>query len=482
MLKLALPAGALRLPLASTLSNAGLEISGYREGSRSYRLPGDNGESVIARVFREKDIPVQIGLGNYDLGICSLSWVLELTSRHSQPQISSLGKFDLPSRKLLVAAAEGTYQTLGDAGALTRVRIASEYPNLSERFALAARFPAPRVIAVAGSAGAYPPEDAELAVLSVTDESEISGQRIKPLHELLEDTVHLVANQKSMLSKDTSALMARLVSLVGASAPTTLKLPAPFTVLGETERIQDGRRQQRPLRLALPDGHQHPHVVAALSAAGLDFEGYTNTQIPTQRPSSPLAGLEVKSIRPQDMPQMVARGSFDIAITGRDCINEHLRQFPSSPIEVVLDLGRSPVDICAAVSADLPANTLEEALAVWRGQAQPLIRIASEFPNIADDFARTHHFWRYQVIPTAGASEGFVPEDADILIESSETGTTLAENDLKPIALLFRSTTCVIIRRDDQRPQRNVDVMRRLLSNLKKAVVQPVSDTIGAGN
>jgi len=482
MPKLALPAGALRRPLAEGLSKAGLEISGYAEGSRSYRLPSGNGEGVIARVFREKDIPVQIGLGNYDLGICSLSSVLELTSRHAQPQIISLGKFDLPPRTLLVAAAEGSFQTLGDAGALEGVRIASEYPNLSERFALAARFRAPRVIAVAGSAGAYPPEDAELAVLSVTNEGEISGQGMKPLHELLEDTVHLVANQKSMLSMDISALLGRLAGLLGASPPAILKLPAPVAGLRATEPSQDGRRPLRPLRLALPDGHQHPHVVAALNAAGLDFEGYTNTQIPAQRPSSPLPGLEVKSIRPQDMPQMVARGSFDIAITGRDCINEHIRQFPSSPIEGARDLGRSPVDICAAVAADLPADTLGGALAVWRGQAKQLIRIASEFPNIADDFARAHHFWRYQVIPTAGASEGFVPEDADILIESSETGTTLAENDLKPIALLFRSTTCVIIRRDDQRPQKNVEVLRLLLSHLKKAVVQRPSDTIGAGN
>ena len=48
------------------------------------------------------------------------------------------------------------------------------------------------------------------------------------------------------------------------------------------------------------------------------------------------------------------------------------------------------------------------------------------------------------MIPIAGASEGFVPEDADLLIEGTETGKTIAENRLKVIDLLYRSTTCVI--------------------------------------
>ena len=67
--------------------------------------------------------------------------------------------------------------------------------------------------------------------------------------------------------------------------------------------------------------------------------------------------------------------------------------------------------------------------------------------RIADHYARSRHFWRYRVIPTAGASEGFVPEDAELLIEGTETGRTLVENQLKAIDVIFRSTTCVIVRK-----------------------------------
>jgi ATP phosphoribosyltransferase len=71
--------------------------------------------------------------------------------------------------------------------------------------------------------------------------------------------------------------------------------------------------------------------------------------------------------------------------------------------------------------------------------------VASEFPAIADNYARANRFWRYQVIPISGASEGFVPEDADLLIEGVQTGRTLEENNLKTIDRFFHSTTCLLV-------------------------------------
>jgi ATP phosphoribosyltransferase len=50
----------------------------------------------------------------------------------------------------------------------------------------------------------------------------------------------------------------------------------------------------------------------------------------------------------------------------------------------------------------------------------------------------------YWVIPTWGASEAFLPEDADLLIENTETGGTLARHNLKIIDTLFESTACLI--------------------------------------
>jgi ATP phosphoribosyltransferase len=48
------------------------------------------------------------------------------------------------------------------------------------------------------------------------------------------------------------------------------------------------------------------------------------------------------------------------------------------------------------------------------------------------------------VIPTWGATEAFLPDDADLLIENTETGGTIARHNLKIIDTLFESTACLI--------------------------------------
>jgi ATP phosphoribosyltransferase len=198
------------------------------------------------------------------------------------------------------------------------------------------------------------------------------------------------------------------------------------------------------VRLALPDGHQQASAVAILQAAGLSFTGYDERGW-VRRPASPIAGLEVKVIRPHDMPQQVALGNFDLALSGRDCLLEHLYRFPASPVAEAVDLGGGQFDLSAVVSQDLPADSLTQAMAIWRAEGIGSIRVASEFPAIADNYARANRFWRYQVIPIGGASEGFVPEDAELLIEGVQTGRTLAENNLKAIDRFLRSTTCLLV-------------------------------------
>ncbi len=112
-----------------------------------------------------------------------------------------------------------------------------------------------------------------------------------------------------------------------------------------------------------------------------------------------------------------------------------------------VDLGLGRYKVAAVVSEELPATSIDEAVALWQDEGKKTVRVASEYANIADDCARSHHLPRYRVIPIGGASEGFVPEDAELLIEGTETGATLAANRLKTIEALLESTACVIVSR-----------------------------------
>ncbi|MCX6008509.1 MAG: ATP phosphoribosyltransferase, partial [Chloroflexi bacterium] len=148
--------------------------------------------------------------------------------------------------------------------------------------------------------------------------------------------------------------------------------------------------------------------------------------------------------RPQDMPLQVANGNFDLAITGKDWLLDHLCRFPSSPVVELADLGFGQVKVVAVVSQDLAVANVEQLKRlILDGKVSPL-RVASEYVNIADKYLHDNHVSRYKLIPTWGASEAFLPEDADLLIENTQTGKTLAKHNLKIMDTLFQSTACLI--------------------------------------
>jgi len=196
------------------------------------------------------------------------------------------------------------------------------------------------------------------------------------------------------------------------------------------------------VRMALPDGHQQSHVCRIFNRAGIRIEDYPSVGN-NRRPKSNLEGICIKVIRPQDMSLQVANDNFDLAITGRDWLIEHKYQFPSSPVQEVLDLKYGKVKIVAVISRDIPAEDINSWQQLCK-KSRVACRVASEYINIADYYARSNRLGRYRIIPTWGATEAFLPEDADILIENTETGSTIARHNLKIIDTLFESTACLI--------------------------------------
>ncbi len=441
MIRIALPTGDLRADAAALLAAAGAGIPDYAAGSRALRFALDDG--AVARVFREKDIPVQVALGQYDLGICGLAWVEELTQRFPSHDVVRLRDLGFGATSLWLAAAGDTCDP--------SLRIVSEYGNIAVAVARRLRLPRYRVFPVLGAADAYPPEDADAVLIAAPDAAGVEAHGLRPLWRVLDSSAWLIANRRSLATKDLSGALARL--LAGAAPPATRpgREGASALSVPSSLGLTPARRPPRTvLRLALPDGHQQPDAVAVIEAAGVRVRGYDEGNI-VRRPQIDIEGVEVKVIRPQNMTQQVALGQFDLAITGRDWVFDHLVRFPSSPVEQVVDLGRCRYGL-AAIVKDVQADTVAGAVREWRARAAAVpIRVASEYANIADHFAREHQLGRYSVIPIAGASEGFVPDDAEILIEGIDTGSSVRANSLSVIERFFESTNCVIANK--QRPQ-----------------------------
>jgi len=165
----------------------------------------------------------------------------------------------------------------------------------------------------------------------------------------------------------------------------------------------------------------------------------------------------------------VANGNFDLAITGRDWLREHIYQFPSSPVIELSDLGFGRVRIVAVVSQDMAVSDIY-GLRQLIGEKTKSLRVASEYINIADKYARDNHLGDYRIVPTWGATEAFLPEDADLLIENTQTGRTIAKHNLKIIDALGQSSACLIgSSRGEASPAKRVR-MDSLVNSLRTAV------------
>jgi ATP phosphoribosyltransferase len=170
------------------------------------------------------------------------------------------------------------------------------------------------------------------------------------------------------------------------------------------------------------------------------------------------------------MPLQVANGNFDLAVTGEDWLLNHLYRFPSSPVKQVLRLGFGKVRIVAVVSNQLPVDSPQGLKELLRKGDLTRLRVASEYTDIADKYARDNHLSPYRLIPTWGASEAFLPEDADLLIENVQTGRTLAEHNLKVIDTIFESSSCLIGSAHAPHDSYKLERMNRLIQTLQQAI------------
>jgi len=441
-IKLALPKGRFLSPTASLLAEVDLGFESYSNGAKQYRLRSARFPTLAAKILQEKDIPIQVAVGNYDLGICGLDWIEEFLVKYPAGALVKISSLNYGEGSIhVVASAEAGITSLDELSARRNdCRIVSEYPNLAEAFALNLRMRRFRIFPVWGAVEAYPPENADVAVLWGRSRAHIATQGLIPLEKLLPVTAFLIANRESLENKDLSQILMCFDSKLTAEPQTPIE--NELNICKEL-KIPRPSWPAKEVNLALPDGHQQAPAAQFLKQAELNLQGYSE-EVVSRRPSADLDWLGIKVIRPQDMPLQVANGNFDLAITGEDWLREHLCRFPSSPVKKLFALGFGTVKIVAAVSQEMPVADVDELRSLVQSSQFAPLKVASEYINIADKYLRDNHINPYKLIPTWGASEAFLPEDADMLIDNVQTGKTLEQHQLRIIDVLFQSAACLI--------------------------------------
>lgn len=214
------------------------------------------------------------------------------------------------------------------------------------------------------------------------------------------------------------------------------------------------------LSLALPKGSLEEQTMLLFKQAALDvkvdFRDY-NPSISDPRIS------KVKILRPQEIPKYVEEGYFDIGISGLDWITES-----GAGVEVIADLpyskrGSGVVRLVVAVPESSDVEMPED--------IKPQSRVTTEYMNI------TKKYFEDLSIPVKmyysyGASEAKVPEIVDVVIDLTETGTTLRKNRLKIIGTILESSTKLIANKKawtDKKKRKEIEEIKTLLLGVVEA-------------
>ena len=192
--------------------------------------------------------------------------------------------------------------------------------------------------------------------------------------------------------------------------------------------------------------------------------------------------IDVKILRPQEIPTYVQEGFYDVGITGRDWILE-----AKADVEVLLDLEIGRVKQVIAAPTSFPFNNLSDMIDDFAKNNKTL-RISSEYltttsahikanaaykkyydnadPMIITPWVRLGENKKVEIFLSFGATEAKPPEDVDAIFDITETGTTLAQNKLKIIDTVAESTAVLMANRkslkDPAKREKIADMMALL--------------------
>jgi ATP phosphoribosyltransferase len=193
----------------------------------------------------------------------------------------------------------------------------------------------------------------------------------------------------------------------------------------------------------------------------------------------------VKILRPQEIPKYVEQGLYDIGITGKDWIIE-----TGAKVQTLVDLEYGKVKIVLAGPLELKKDP-NLILKDYNKKGKKL-RVATEYPNITSAFFQNLQYYKevygnarpliitpwytfgenenVEIYLSFGATEAKPPEEADLVVDVTETGTTLRENGLVEIAEIMRSSAVLIANKDSINDNSKKEKILDIIALLKGVV------------
>lgn len=211
------------------------------------------------------------------------------------------------------------------------------------------------------------------------------------------------------------------------------------------------------VKFAVPAGSLQKATFEVFEKAGYRVFG----QERSYRPMINDPEIELRILRPQEIPILVSEGVYDVGISGYDWVKE-----TDADVELLQDLEYGKVRLVAAVPKSwTDINSFSSLLEKFLANGKS-IRISTEYLNITARYIQNNPvyrrffgdlkpltvtpWWRkgenskVAIFLSFGATEAKPPEVADAIVDVTETGTSLEQNNLKIIEVLLESNAFLI--------------------------------------
>ncbi|MDQ0506509.1 ATP phosphoribosyltransferase [Xanthobacter agilis] len=192
-----------------------------------------------------------------------------------------------------------------------------------------------------------------------------------------------------------------------------------------------------PLILAVPSkGRLQENVHAFFARAGMPL-----TQARGARDyRGALAGVdnvEVAYLSASEIAAALASGTAHLGVTGEDLVRENILD-ADARVALLEKLGFGYANVVVAVpQAWIDVRTmddLDDVATHFHGRTGRRIRVATKYVNLTRGFFARYGIVDYRIVESAGATEGTpAAGTAELIVDITTTGTTLAANGLKVV-------------------------------------------------
>jgi ATP phosphoribosyltransferase len=148
-----------------------------------------------------------------------------------------------------------------------------------------------------------------------------------------------------------------------------------------------------------------------------------------------LAGVDVAFVSASEIVAELNRGRAHLGVTGEDIVRENISN-ASERVDFLQPLGFGHADVVVAVPRcwiDVAeVADLEAAAVTFRRTHGRPFRVATKYVNLTRRFFAAKGLIDYRIVESLGATEGTpAAGTADIIVDITTTGATLAANGLK---------------------------------------------------